>query len=135
MFWPRESITTLDITKIKLLIKTLPEFDQKVLMKVLEIPWGETRSYKWLANAVGKPTSVRQVARVLSRNPYPIIIPCHRVIRSDGSIGGYILGSNIKRFLLDLEKRVKSVIISKEVEKITVTARRKNAGTTGRKNS
>lgn len=117
MSWQKESITTLDITKIKLLIKTLPEFDQKVLMKVLEIPWGQTRSYKWLANAVGKPTCVRQVARVLSRNPYPIIIPCHRVIRSDGDIGGYILGSNVKRFLLDLEKRVKSVIISKSEKK------------------
>jgi O-6-methylguanine DNA methyltransferase len=128
MSWQRGFITTLSKQEIKKLIKELPWFEQQVLLKVLEIPWGETRSYKWLANAIGKPKNVRQVARALSKNPYPLIIPCHRVIRSDGSLGGYSLGVEVKRYLLDLEKRAKSVIIGKSAK------RRRNARRVRRKN-
>ncbi|OQX83524.1 MAG: hypothetical protein B6D53_02275 [Candidatus Omnitrophica bacterium 4484_49] len=134
MSWQRGFTLTLKKREVKKLIKDLSPFEQKVLLKVMEIPLGETRSYKWVANAIGKPGNIRQVARALSKNPYPLIIPCHRVIRSDGNPGGYILGEEAKRFLLDLEKRVKSVIIG-ECNKRRKNARRirkENSGTGGK---
>lgn len=79
------------------------EFDKKVWLALKEIPCGETRTYKWLAEKVGKPTAFRAVGRALSRNPIPIFLPCHRVIESDGSIGGYSSGIDIKRRLLEIE--------------------------------
>jgi len=68
-----------------------------------EIPFGQTRSYKWVAEKVGKPAAVRAVGRALSKNPVPIVVPCHRVIESDGSIGGYSSGVRRKRRLLEME--------------------------------
>lgn len=79
------------------------EFEQKVWAALKEIPFGETRSYKWIAERIGKPSAVRAVGQALSKNPVPIVIPCHRVIESDGSIGGYSSGVNTKRRLLELE--------------------------------
>ena len=109
---------TLDRRKIEQLVKDLPEFQRKVLLKVCEIPLGEVRSYKWVAEQIGEPKKVRQVGWALSKNPYPFFIPCHRVIRSDGSLGGYTFGVELKRYLLDLEKRVKSVIMMKKERKL-----------------
>jgi methylated-DNA-[protein]-cysteine S-methyltransferase len=109
---------TLDRKKIEKLVKDLPEFQRKVLLKVCEIPLGEVRSYKWVAEQIGQPKKVRQVGRALSKNPYPFFIPCHRVIRSDGSLGGYTFGVELKRYLLDLEKKVKSVIMMKKERKL-----------------
>ncbi|MBT5216828.1 MAG: MGMT family protein [Gammaproteobacteria bacterium] len=60
------------------------------------IPKGETRSYKDIANAIGRPNAYRAVANACGKNPYPIVIPCHRVIASDGSIGGYTGNGGIK---------------------------------------
>jgi methylated-DNA-[protein]-cysteine S-methyltransferase len=79
------------------------EFDKKVWLALKGIPYGETRTYKWLAEKVGKPTAFRAVGRALSRNPIPILLPCHRIIESDGSIGGYSSGIDIKRRLLEIE--------------------------------
>ncbi len=79
------------------------EFDRKVWHTLREIPYGETRTYKWLAEKLGRPSACRAVGRALSRNPLPIIFPCHRIIESDGSLGGYSAGVNIKRRLLDFE--------------------------------
>lgn len=79
------------------------DFERKVWLSLKKIPYGETRSYKWLAEEIGNPKGVRAVGRALSRNPIPIILPCHRIIESDGSIGGYSSGTDIKRRLLDLE--------------------------------
>ncbi len=87
--------------KIALLKGT--EFDHKVWLALREIPYGETRTYKWLAEKTGKPGAFRAVGQSLSRNPIPIILPCHRVIESDGSIGGYSAGVDIKRRLLEIE--------------------------------
>ncbi|HDK41115.1 MAG TPA: methylated-DNA--[protein]-cysteine S-methyltransferase [Nitrospirae bacterium] len=87
--------------EIKLLIGT--DFEKKVWDSLREIPFGETRTYKWVAEKIGNPSAVRAVGRALSKNPVPIVIPCHRVIESDGSIGGYSLGVDIKRRLLDIE--------------------------------
>ena len=81
-------------------------FQKKVWQELLKIPIGETRSYKEIANAIGNPKAARAVANACGKNPYPIKIPCHRAIRSDGSIGGYseIGGSTTKLKLLIEEK-------------------------------
>jgi len=79
------------------------EFEKKVWETLLTIPYGETRSYQWLANEVGLHRGARAVGQALKRNPLPIIIPCHRIIHEDGSLGGYSSGVDIKRRLLDLE--------------------------------
>lgn len=84
-------------------ISSLGEFTQKVLYELMEIPYGETRTYGWLAGKVGKPGAARAVGQALKRNPIPIIIPCHRIIRDDGTIGGFSMGVNIKERLLALE--------------------------------
>ena len=90
-------------------IKTqgLTSFQWKVLKATLKIPFGETRSYKWIAEQVDSPKAVRAVGQALRRNPYPIMIPCHRVIRENGSLGGYAGGpSDRKKELLDQEQEI-----------------------------
>lgn len=82
-------------------------FQLAVWHAIMEIPYGETRSYQWVAERIGRPRAARAVGRALAANPIPIIVPCHRVIGSDGSLGGYSLGLEVKRFLLSLEQRVK----------------------------
>ena len=86
----------------------LTKFQWKVLKVAVKIPLGETRSYKWVAQKVGSPKAVRAVGQALRRNPYPVIIPCHRVIKEDGSLGGYAGGlSTRKAELLAIEKEIK----------------------------
>ncbi|MCM8773151.1 MAG: MGMT family protein [Candidatus Omnitrophica bacterium] len=85
-------------------------FEKKVLKEVLKIPLGKLRTYKWIAKKIGKPKAVRAVANVLRKNPYTLFIPCHRVIRSDGKIGGYSLGKGVKVKLIELEKKIKELI-------------------------
>lgn len=84
------------------------EFQIKVWKEISKIPYGETRTYKDLAVAIGRPNSSRAVANACGKNPYPGPIPCHRVIRSDGSLGGYsgIGGIKTKRNLLQKEKKI-----------------------------
>ncbi len=79
-------------------------FEQDVWKACLQIPYGETRSYLNLAKAIGNPKAARAVGGALSRNPIPLIIPCHRVISSNGGLGGFTGGLQIKKKLLDLEK-------------------------------
>lgn len=79
------------------------DFEKAVWQALSEIPFGETRTYKWLAEKIGRPNASRAVGQALGRNPLPIIIPCHRIIESDGSLGGYSGGIDIKRRLLDME--------------------------------
>ncbi len=83
------------------------EFYRKVWFVLKEVPYGETRTYRWLAEKLGKPSACRAVGQALSRNPIPIVFPCHRIIESDGSIGGYSSGFDIKRRLLEFEYYVK----------------------------
>ena len=78
-------------------------FQSRVLDALRTIPYGETRSYKDIAVAVGNPRAVRAVGAANGNNPLPIIIPCHRVIGSDGSLTGFGGGLESKRFLLTLE--------------------------------
>jgi methylated-DNA-[protein]-cysteine S-methyltransferase len=79
------------------------DFERSVWLALKDVPYGETRTYKWLAERVGRPGAVRAVGRSLSKNPIPIVLPCHRIIESDGSIGGYSSGIEKKRRLLNLE--------------------------------
>lgn len=87
------------------LIKLTP-FQKEVYRVVCSIPLGQTRTYKWVAKKVGRPKSSRGVGGALKRNPYPLIIPCHRVISCDGSFGGYIWGEVYKKKLIMLEKKI-----------------------------
>lgn len=90
----------------------LPPFTQAVLRIAARIPYGEVRSYGWIAARLGKPKASRAVGNALARNPIPILIPCHRVVRSDGSLGGYALGRSWKTKLLALEKAHKERLTS-----------------------
>ena len=81
----------------------MSEFQDRVLKLVSMIPKGKVTTYKELARALGRPRAYRAVANALARNPYPIKIPCHRVVRSDGKIGGYKLGGKQKMKLLTAE--------------------------------
>lgn len=78
-------------------------FRRTVLGHLLEIPYGQTESYAEVAAAVGNPKAVRAAGTACATNPLPLVIPCHRVVRSDGNIGNYGGGSDAKRLLLDLE--------------------------------
>ncbi len=79
-------------------------FQLRVWMALREIPLGETRSYSDVARMIGEPRAVRAVANACASNPVPLIIPCHRVIRKDGGLGGYGLGVGRKRTLLSKER-------------------------------
>lgn len=79
-------------------------FDRAVLAKTLEIPPGEVRPYAWIAREIGHPAAVRAAGSALGRNPVPILIPCHRVVRSDGATGNYGFGPQLKVDLLRAEK-------------------------------
>lgn len=79
-------------------------FQVKVWTVLRQIPYGETRSYKWVASKLGDPYSVRAVGQAVGQNPVPIIIPCHRVIHENGSLGGFSGGILWKQRLLALER-------------------------------
>lgn len=91
------------IAKLAFNLDRLSEFQRAVLHKAQEIPRGQVRSYAWIAKAIGRPTAVRAVGTALAKNPVPLLIPCHRVVRSDGTIGDYALGSPNKRRILQYE--------------------------------
>ena len=78
-------------------------FQRKVWEITERIPYGETRRYGWIAEQIGKPGAVRAVGQALARNPLPVIIPCHRVVASNGKLGGYSGGLQMKRHLLNME--------------------------------
>lgn len=86
-------------------------FARKVYKAVLEIPLGQVRTYKWVAARTGSPGASRAVGQALKRNPYPFIIPCHRVVLADGSLGGYVFGRKAKKKLLDLEKQLRQDMV------------------------
>ena len=79
------------------------EFQQRVWKGLCEIPYGETWSYGKLAERIGRPGAARAVGSANSRNPLPIVVPCHRVIGANGTLTGYAGGLHIKAFLLELE--------------------------------
>jgi len=83
------------------------KFQIKVWEEIKKIPVGETRSYKEIAKLIGKPNSARAVANACGKNPYPITIPCHRVIKSNGDLGGYSAAGGVRKKKLLLKQEVK----------------------------
>ncbi|MDD4899118.1 MAG: MGMT family protein [Candidatus Omnitrophica bacterium] len=86
-------------------------FEKKVYKALLTIPLGEVRTYKWLAEKAGRPRAYRAVGQILKKNPWPLIVPCHRVIESSGKLGGYAWGKKRKEKLLDLERQIKKIMV------------------------
>ena len=87
------------------LVEPRSEFERRVREAMLGIPYGETASYGELAAAIGSPGASRAVGTACSRNPVPVIVPCHRLLGAGGRIGGYLGGTDMKRWLLDFERR------------------------------
>ncbi|GAI81218.1 unnamed protein product [marine sediment metagenome] len=90
------SLNNIDLTQ-------LHNFQKKVLVFEKQIPYGWVSTYGRLAKKIGVPRASRAVGQALARNPFPIIIPCHRVIKANGSLGGFQGGLKLKRNLLELE--------------------------------
>ena len=87
-------------------------FAKKVYRVVIGIPLGEVRSYKWVAKKAGKPRAYRAVGQIMKNNPFPLIIPCHRVVKSDKSLGGYSRGGEKnKRMLINLERQIRKLML------------------------
>lgn len=86
-------------------------FTKKVYKAVLSIPLGEVRTYKWVAEKAGKPKACRAVGQILKNNPYPMVVPCHRVVKSNGNTGGYAWGVKRKKLILDLERQIRQLMI------------------------
>ena len=84
-------------------------FDRQVWAVLQRIPRGETRSYQEIAQTMGNPQACRAVGGANRRNPLPLIIPCHRVIRKDGEAGGFSSGQEIKKWLLGFERRLSGI--------------------------
>lgn len=93
----------LDVSEVSIQIDGGTPFQNSVWETIQQIPYGELRSYKWIAEQIGKPKAVRAVGNAVGANPISILIPCHRVIRSNGNLGGYGGGLERKRQLLALE--------------------------------
>jgi O-6-methylguanine DNA methyltransferase len=85
-------------------LAAVPDFQRRVLEAARRIPFGEGRPYAWIAARIGHPRAVRAVGTALGRNPVPLLLPCHRVWRSDGGLGGYIFGAAVKNGLAALER-------------------------------
>jgi AraC family transcriptional regulator of adaptative response/methylated-DNA-[protein]-cysteine methyltransferase len=81
-------------------------FQRRVWRELQAIPYGSTRSYSEIAKQIGKPRAARAVGRACATNPVAIIIPCHRVVRNDGGLGGFGLGVKVKEKLLAKEREV-----------------------------
>lgn len=93
--------------------------EEKVYKKLLEVPTGKVTTYGELARAVGLRNGQRIIGRIMKTNPYPVIIPCHRVINSDGKIGGYAWGQEVKANMLSKEGvKIKNGKILKLEERI-----------------
>ncbi|MBP2070108.1 methylated-DNA--[protein]-cysteine S-methyltransferase [Anaerococcus nagyae] len=80
------------------------KFQMTVWNELKNIPYGDTKTYKEIAKSIGKPKAIRAVASAIGKNPIMIIIPCHRVIGSDGKLHGYAYGLDLKKKLLAIEK-------------------------------
>ncbi len=99
------------LSKIPLSLEQGTTFQRQVWQALMEIPCGETRSYEWIANAIDNPRAIRAVGQANRRNPFPILVPCHRVVNKNGELGGYMgqndpqtNASSIKQKLLQLEQ-------------------------------
>ena len=96
-----------DFSNTQVNLKRYSAFQKKILQTVKKIPYGETRSYKEVAEISGYPKAYRSVGTTMKHNSIPLIIPCHRVIKSDGNLGGFSAkgGINLKKRMLNLESK------------------------------
>lgn len=92
----------------------MTQFEKKVYKAVLGIPLGQVRTYRWVAGRIGYPKAARAVGNALNKNPWPVVIPCHRVVASGGGLGGYSRGLEKKKKLLKTEKKIAQWLASKE---------------------
>lgn len=99
----RRTLTTGRTGELPLDLRQLTPFQRGVLETTAQIPPGETRPYGWVARELGKAGAVRAVGSALGRNPVPVVVPCHRVVRSDGAVGNYAFGPAMKVALLTHE--------------------------------
>jgi methylated-DNA-[protein]-cysteine S-methyltransferase len=88
-------------------------FQRRVWHALLQIPYGRTLSYKEVAHVIGQPSAVRAVGSANGANPLPIVVPCHRVVSSDGTMGGYGGGLQVKQQLLELETRTRAAALKR----------------------
>jgi len=88
------------------LCRNYTPFERKVFKATYQVPTGGTVTYQQIAKKIGRPRAARAVGRALGKNPFPLIIPCHRIIRTDGNIGGYRWGKKTKRRLLEEEQKI-----------------------------
>jgi len=105
----RKSSKINDKIYLKTFVNQSP-FSKAVLREVSKIPLGQTRSYSWVAKRLKRAKAVHAVGQVLKRNKFPIIIPCHRVIKADGKLGGYSKGIKRKKRLLFLEREIIKIL-------------------------
>ncbi|MEX0750037.1 MAG: methylated-DNA--[protein]-cysteine S-methyltransferase, partial [Dehalococcoidia bacterium] len=109
--WVANVLARLDRPSRRLASSPLPidirgtAFQRLVWQELMRVPAGTTRTYTQIAEAVARPTSRRAVARACATNPIAIVVPCHRIVRSDGGLGGYAYGLERKRKLLEIEQR------------------------------
>jgi methylated-DNA-[protein]-cysteine S-methyltransferase len=94
--------------------KAMSDFARRVYLAVSAIGVGQVRSYKWVAAKAGNPRACRAVGQILNKNPYPLIIPCHRVVNSNNKLGGYVFGPRLKKALLEAEKEIKRCLESRK---------------------
>jgi methylated-DNA-[protein]-cysteine S-methyltransferase len=92
-----------DGSKLAVDLRHMAPFQRAVLTATREVPVGATRSYGWVAEQIGSPKAVRAVGTALGTNPVPLVIPCHRIVRSGGELGAYLFGVDRKRALLECE--------------------------------
>ncbi len=88
----------------------MTDFEKRVLQETLKIPLGETITYKELARRCGCPKAFRAVANALNKNPWTVLVPCHRVVASGDKLGGYSRGVKAKQKLLALEQKIKAAL-------------------------
>lgn len=99
----RNALNAETVSHLPVDFRGLSDFTVDVLRKTAEIPPGEVRPYSWIADEIGRPHANRAVGTALAANPVPLLIPCHRVVRSDGHIGEYSFGAGLKQKLLEGE--------------------------------
>ncbi len=87
-------------------LAAVPPLERSALEVAAHIPFGEVRTYKWIAEQLGQPVDAQTVGGAMAHNPVPVLVPCHRVVRSDGGLGGYSFGLMQKAALLNLERSV-----------------------------
>ncbi len=89
-------------------------FAKKVYRVVSGIPLGQVRTYGWVARRAGSPSAYRAVGTILRKNPWPLIIPCHRVVKGNNSVGGYMFGEKNKNKLLRIEAKILKCLTNKK---------------------